>query len=68
MFHPYFMNKQVYIYCSGKSGSSTLYESFSEKYNTMQVHSAKFFSELINRYDENLIYNDNIFDYIKNSC
>ena len=68
MFHPYFMNKQVYIYCSGKSGSSTLYESFSEKYNTMQVHSAKFFSELINRYDENSIYNDNIFDYIKNSC
>lgn len=68
MFHENFCDKQVYIYCSGKSGSSCLYETFRKIYKTSQIHSADCFRKLINNYDNKSSYNDNIFDYIDYSC
>ncbi len=68
-FHPYFDNTQVYIYCSGKSGGSSLNETFKNHYNTSHIHSSSFFSDLINSYNQNydLDYETNIFLYIEKS-
>ena len=66
MLDPDFYNTKVYIYCSGKSGSSSLYNSFNKYFKTSQVHSSNFFSTLIN--NRNSLYNNNIFDYIESSC
>jgi hypothetical protein len=61
-FYPNFINKQVYIYCSGKSGSSTLYKTFAHEYfATAQIHHYEIFKTIVSG------YNNNIFDYIDDS-
>lgn len=65
MFHPSFYNTQVFIYCSGKSGGSSLYDTFKKYFITSHIHNAKFFYELINNSNEN--YENNIFSYIEKS-
>ncbi len=66
MLHPDFEKTKVYIYCSGKSGSSSLYESFNKHFKTSQIHSSKCFFDLIQ--NRNSLYSSNVFDYIKSSC
>lgn len=68
MLNPDFENSKIYVYCSGKSGSSSLYKSFNKYFKTSQIHSSKCFFNLIENRNSNSIYNNNIFDYIKSSC
>ena len=57
------LNFKVFVYCCGKSGSSTLYKTFSfSGFNTLQVHSSYYYS---NHLIESQI-EPNLFNLINN--
>jgi hypothetical protein len=58
------LNYNIYVYCSGKSGSSTLTKTFNKNgYNALQIHSSDFFIKVCNESK----LNPNIFNLIENS-
>jgi hypothetical protein len=62
--YKYNLNFNVYIYCCGKSGSSTLTSTFNKNgFNAIQLHSSKFYK---NKCIESKL-NPNIFDVIEKS-
>jgi len=57
------LNYSVYIFCNGKSGSSTLYTTFKKcGYNTLHLHGIKNYEAHAEYY-----LNSNIFNVIENS-
>jgi hypothetical protein len=58
------LNYNIYVYCCGKSGSSTLTNTFNKNgYNALHLHSSNYF--IVNCAESKL--NPNIFNLIENS-